>query len=225
MEPEYGYRRETDEVVREYEPVHPGGFDWRGLARKIWAPVVVAVGLAIKFGFAFVKFFSIFIAVGGYALIWGWRFAIGFVFLILVHELGHFIEAHRQGLHPALPVFIPFLGAYVAIRDSRINPWQHALIAIAGPVVGSIAAASCWIAGDAQDSNLLRALAYSGFLLNLFNLIPIGFLDGGQIARSFGYLRRGGAPERALAVGVAYGGLVLLLIGGMIGAHVAQDRL
>src|SRR5262249_32828867 len=128
--------------LRDYEPIQPGGTNWRGLLRRIWAPIAVVAGLAVKFGIVFAKFASIFIAVGGYALLWGWRFAVGLVLLILVHEMGHFVEARRQGLHPALPVFIPFFGAYVAIRDARINPWQHALIAIAGPFAGGVGAAA-----------------------------------------------------------------------------------
>jgi hypothetical protein len=77
----------TDDL-RDYEPIHPKGFDWRGLLRKIWAPVLVVGALVVKFGVPALKFASIFVAVGGYALLWGWRFAIGFVLLILVHELG-----------------------------------------------------------------------------------------------------------------------------------------
>ena len=110
----------SPDVVRDYEPIHPKGTDWRGLLRKIWAPIAAVIGIAIKFGVAFAKFASIFVAVGGYALIWGWKFAVGLVFLLLVHEMGHYIEARRQGLHPALPVFIPFLGAYV--KHTRGNP-------------------------------------------------------------------------------------------------------
>ena len=79
------------------------------------------IGVVVKFG-AFVKFFGIFLAVGGYALIWGWSFAVGVVLLIAVHELGHYVEARRAGLDPQLPVFIPFLGAYVALRNARFDP-------------------------------------------------------------------------------------------------------
>ena len=86
------------------------------------------------------KFFGIFLAVGGYALIWGWRFGVGFVLLILAHELGHYIEARREGLDPQLPVFIPFLGAYVALRNMRFDPWVNARVSLAGPVAGGIAA-------------------------------------------------------------------------------------
>jgi Zn-dependent protease len=210
---------------RDYDPVQPRGTDWRGLARKIWAPIVAIVSAAVKFGFAFLKFFSIFIAVGGYALIWGWRFAAGFVFLLLVHELGHFIEARRQGLRPELPVFVPFLGAYVAIRDARLTPWKNALIALAGPAVGSLGAAFLWLVSAANGSQLLQALAYTGFLLNLFNLLPIAFLDGGTISRCWRYLRLGGARGQAAIIGTAYIGLAVVLIGAMILTHIPQHRL
>jgi Zn-dependent protease len=218
--------RLVTEEYRDYDPIQPqGGFDWRGILRKVWAPVVVVATLALKFGVPALKFGSIFIAVGGYALIWGWRFAIGFVLLILVHELGHYLEARRQGLHPALPVFIPFLGAYVSIRDAQIGPWRHALISIAGPFTGGLGAAVFWAAGEMIDSNLLRALAYTGFLLNLFNLLPVGILDGGQLLRSYRYLKVGGAPGRAHLLAAMYGLLALALLAGMFGAHVVQQRL
>jgi Zn-dependent protease len=126
------------EPMRDYEPIHPGGPDWRKRLSRITGPIA-AVGLALlKFSFVLVKFASIFIAVAAYALIWGWRFAIGVVILILLHETGHFIEAKREGLHPKLPVFIPFLGAYVAY--TRGHPWQTVRVAIAGPILGGAAA-------------------------------------------------------------------------------------
>ena len=164
--------------------------------------------------------------------IWGWRFGLGFVLLILVHELGHYVEARRQGLKPQLPVFIPFLGAYVALRDQPFDPWRNALVSAAGPFAGGLAALACLLYGSAVDSPLLHALAYSGFLLNLFNLIPIGFLDGGHILRSWRILRAGGgraspADARRLSGVVAlYSiGLAVALALGMIVAHVPQDRL
>jgi Zn-dependent protease len=211
--------------LRDYEPIGPKGTDWRGLARKIWAPIAVVLGFVLKFGVAAAKFGSIFVAVGGYALIWGWSFAVGFVLLILVHELGHYVEGRRQGFKPSLPVFLPFLGAFVAFKDERMNPWQHARIALAGPLAGGLGAAAVWLVGEWDGSRLLQALGYTGFLLNLFNLLPIGILDGGAIARAFGYLRKGGAPHRAYAVGAAYVGLALLFVAGMYAAHVHQGRL
>jgi Zn-dependent protease len=216
---------------REYRPIHPEP-SWRGALRKLWAPIAVAIGLAIKFGAATFKFFGIFIAVGGYALIWGWRFAIGFVLLILVHELGHFVEAKRQGLNPSLPVFIPFLGAYVAMKNAPFDPWRNLLVSAAGPVAGGIASLAVWGVGEAIDSRLLIALAYVGFLLNLFNLIPFRPLDGGFIWHSVKALRYGSrehapwAPQWRVAASVlVYGGLIATLALGMWATHVPQDRL
>jgi Zn-dependent protease len=204
----------------------------RSLLGRVLAPLAVAAGVIVKFGAFFLKFFGIFLAVGGYALIWGWSFAVGVVLLILVHELGHYVEARRLGLDPQLPVFIPFLGAYVALRNMRFDPWVNARVSLAGPVAGGIGAAACLAAAVAVDSDLLRALAYAGFLLNLLNLAPIGILDGGHVLRSWRVLRAGGgaatpARARRLAALVAVASVVTTaaLVAGMVVAHVPQDRL
>jgi Zn-dependent protease len=211
--------------LRDYDPIHPRGFGLREVLGRIWA-VILAVGLAsLKFGAFTIKFFGVFISVAAYALIWGWRFAVGFVLLIFVHEMGHFLEARRQGLRPALPVFVPFLGAYVAIKDAPHDPWRNGLISIAGPVVGGLGALACLAIGNTNDSDLLRALAYSGFLLNLFNLIPIFPLDGGFIGSSTRALWRHGPRSRAILLGGAYLTLAALFVLGMMSAHVSQDRL
>ena len=230
------------DMEREYDPIHPGrGTDWRGLLRRIWAPIGAAILVIAKFGFAGIKFFSIFIAVAGYALIWGWKFAIGFVLLILVHELGHFFEAKRQGLDVSIPRFIPFIGAYVAIKNSPLNPTRNALLALAGPFAGGLAAAFCWGLGSLEQSSLLHALAYAGFFLNLVNLVPIGILDGGAIWSAYKLARAepmvplsdGGAAvilpgagrDRAALILTLYLGLALLLALGMWATHVPQTRL
>ena len=231
----------STEDDRRYEPVtapEPATLpsesqrDTRSLLGKLLAPLVVLVGVVLKFGVFILKFFGVFLAVGGYALIWGWRFGVGFVLLILAHELGHYIEARRAGLNPQLPVFIPFVGAYVALRNMRFDPWVNARVSLAGPVAGGIAAAGCLVAAVSLDSDLLRALAYAGFLLNLINLAPIAFLDGAHVLRSWRVLRAGGGrtdPDEArrLAALVAAASLLTIaaLIFGMLAAHVPQDRL
>jgi Zn-dependent protease len=209
---------------REYEPLQPRGTDWRGLGRKLLAPIIFVVGLLAKVG-SLAKFGIVFVAFGGYALIWGWRFGLGVVLLIFVHEMGHFVEARRRGFNAAWPVFIPFLGAYVAIRDARMNPWQSFWISFAGPLSGSIGAVSVWLVGEHNGSRLLQALGYVGFLLNLFNLLPIGFLDGGSVWRSIRTMRLGGTPGKAAIATALYGGLAALLVLGMVAAHVPQHRL
>jgi Zn-dependent protease len=203
----------------------------RGLLARLLAPLALIGGLLVKLG-ASLKFVGIFLSVGGYALIWGWTFGIGLVLLILIHELGHYLEAKRQGLNVSLPVFIPFIGAYVALRDVPFDPWRNAKVALAGPVLGGIGSLAVFAAGEASDSRLLLALAYTGFFLNLVNLVPIGILDGGRILQSWRVLRSGaGAPTparaRALAWRVAFLSLATAaaLAAGMVAAHIPQERL
>jgi Zn-dependent protease len=178
----------TDEAERDYRPIHPEP-PWRSLARKLFAPIVFLALLLWKFKFILVAVFklklftvagSMIVSVAAYALLWGWQFAVGFVLLLFVHELGHVIEARRQGLPASAPLFIPFLGAMIALKELPDDAWKEARVALAGPIVGSFGAAVTWGIGEALDSELLIALAFTGFFLNLFNLLPIVPLDGGR---------------------------------------------
>jgi Zn-dependent protease len=183
------YRPREAEPEYEYSPIKkPTTIG--DVLRKLWAPIA-AVGFAIwklKFVFAAIFKFKLFtvagsmiVSIGAYALLWGWQFAVGFVLLLLVHELGHVGEAKRQGLPVSAPMFIPFLGALITLKQLPDNAWNEAKVAIAGPVVGGLGAAAVWGVGEAIDSDLLIALAFTGFFLNLFNLAPISPLDGGRI--------------------------------------------
>ena len=199
--------------------------------------VALAIGLAaIKYGFVFAKFFSFFISVAAFSF-WfhSWSFAFGFVLLIAVHELGHVYEAKRQGLQVSMPTFIPFIGAYVTIEKAGLTPWRNALISLAGPLFGGVAAAVVWVLGEARDSEMLVVLGNMGFLLNAFNMLPIGFLDGGQTVRAAREAWRmpvirfeGGipvqafAPDRARAVTIValYLALFAALVIGMLATRV-----
>jgi Zn-dependent protease len=216
---------------RDGRPIHPRGSLKRSLERA-GALLLAIGGAALKFGFIFVKFFGFFFSVAAYSL-WfhSWTFAFGFVLMILVHELGHIVEARRQGLKTSLPTFIPFIGAYVTIERAGLTPWRNALISMAGPLFGGTAAAVVWAVGSARGSSMLVVLANIGFLLNAFNMIPIGFLDGGQTLRAAGeawrmpVIRFEGAvpvqalaPDRARAVTIyaVYVALAALLVIGML---------
>jgi Zn-dependent protease len=172
---------------RGYQPIKPrsGVGD---LLRRITAPLVGLGLLLVKFGGFLLKFkvfttgASMLVSIAAYAWIWGLPFAIGFVLLIFVHELGHVLELRRQGVKASAPLFIPFLGAVIGMRELPDDAWKEAKVALAGPILGSVGAAACWIAGEATGSDLLVALAFVGFFLNLFNLIPIVPLDGGRAA-------------------------------------------
>jgi Zn-dependent protease len=210
------------EPSRDYEPVQPHGTDWRGFFRKLTAPLAGIAGLALKLG-SFAKFAAIFVAFGGYTLIWGWKFALGVVLLILVHELGHYLEATREGLHPQWPVFIPFLGAYV--KHTRGNPWQTTRVAIAGPFLGGVAALVCYLLGRSDGSSLLVALGYFGFVLNLINLLPFGILDGGSVWRSTRWLWYGGGRGKAVVSATLYAACIVFLFAGALAAYEPQHRL
>lgn len=167
--------------------------------KKALAPLAVIGALLLKFA-AKVKFLllpvlkflpvilktggTMILSIGAYAMLWGWKFAVGFVLLIFVHEMGHVVAARKFGVPASAPMFIPFMGAFIALKGRIKNAYEEAEIGIAGPLYGSAGAAICHAAGMAMDMPLLVALAWSGYFLNLFNLTPVGQLDGGHVAQA-----------------------------------------
>jgi Zn-dependent protease len=186
--PDYPPLEPVVEPERSYEPIQPEP-GWKSLARKLWAPLAALGALLAKFKFlifAVAKFklftvaASMIVSVGAYALLGGWWFGLGLVGLIFVHEIGHVLELRRQGVPASAPLFIPFLGAFVGLKQMPKNAWKEAQVALAGPLLGTAGATAIWVVGAAVDSRFLKALAFVGFLLNLFNLLPIVPLDGGR---------------------------------------------
>jgi len=174
-------------------PIHPGSgrkrFEWR----RIFAPLGGLALLAAKFGAKLkallillpkIKLFStsatMLVSIAAYSLIWGWKFAVGFVALLFVHEMGHVIQLRREGLEASAPMFIPFLGAVVWAKSLGDNAAAEARVGLAGPVLGSLGTAALIPIADATGNDLFRALAFTGFFLNLFNLLPVLPLDGGR---------------------------------------------
>jgi Zn-dependent protease len=203
----------------------------RSLERLLGGAVVIG-GAALKWGFVFGKFAAFFVSFAAYSFWFGsWQFGLGFVLLILVHELGHVAEARRQGLPVSLPTFIPFVGAFVTVRNLGLAPWRNALVSLAGPVVGGLGAAACWALGASRGITWLVVLANIGFLLNAFNLLPIGFLDRGSISRAVSqewHLPRiryeNGVPmealppdrRRAATIAFLYAAVAAALVAGML---------
>jgi Zn-dependent protease len=124
---------------------------------------------------------SMLVSVIAYAFVLGWRYAVGFVGLLLVHEMGHYLAARQRGLDVGLPTFLPFIGAWIELKDQPRDAETEAWVGFAGPLLGSLAALGCYFIAREQDSTLLLALSYAGFFLNLFNLIPLSPFDGGRI--------------------------------------------
>lgn len=120
------------------------------------------------------------VSIAAYSFLFGWPFAAGFVALLLVHELGHVIQLRREGLNASAPMFIPFLGAVISARSLGENALAEARVGLAGPILGSIGAAAAVLIWQLTGSDTWRALAFTGFFLNLFNLLPVVPLDGGR---------------------------------------------
>ena len=161
--------------------------------RRVLGPLLVVGALLISYGSKLkvvllllpkLKLFttsaSMLVSVGAYSFIWGWKFALGFVLLLFLHELGHVIQLRREGIEASAPLFIPFLGAVVAAKSLGGNATAEARVGLAGPVLGTLAALVVAAAGVMSGSELLQALAFTGFFLNLFNLLPVVPLDGGR---------------------------------------------
>ena len=124
---------------------------------------------------------SMFIMIWIYSWMFGWKFAVGFVLLLFVHEMGHVIAAKWLGLPVSAPIFIPFLGAAIIMKQNPRDAWTEALMAYGGPLAGCIGSWICWAIALQTGQDWLMAVASVSFVLNLFNMIPVPPLDGGRI--------------------------------------------
>src|ERR687886_60003 len=171
-----------------YEPIRPEGGLW-GAVKRFFAPLT-AVGLLLaKFkGLLLlllkVKFvgtaLTMLLSVGAYALLFPVWFAVGLVVLIWVHEMGHVLQLKREGVKASAPMFVPFLGAFVAMKEMPKNALVEARVGLAGPLLGTLGALGAWGIYAATENLLFLGLAHIGFLINLFNLLPMLPLDGGR---------------------------------------------
>ena len=177
--------------------------------------------LLLAFKFPIVKtLITLAISLGLYAAFYGPWFAVALVVMILVHEMGHVVEIRRQGMQASAPLFIPFLGALVWAKSLGGNALAEARVGLAGPVLGTIGAAACLPIAAATGSDLWTALAFTGFFLNLFNLLPVTPLDGGRARFAFAQKLRAVAPGQAV---VMYDGDVCLGGGWICGPVLHQS--
>lgn len=158
--------------------------------RRLGSALVAAALVVLKFGkvalLALPKLKilttsgSMLVSVAAYSFIWGWKFALGFVVLLFIHEMGHVLQLRREGIEASAPLFVPFMGAVVWSKSLGGDALAEARVGLAGPVLGSLGAAACIPLADATGNEMFRALAFTGFFLNLFNLLPVVPLDGGR---------------------------------------------
>ena len=171
-----------------YEPLRPEGGPW-SVIKRLLAPLAVVGLLLAKFkGLALlllkVKFLgtalTMLISIGAYALLFPVWFAVGIVVLIWVHEMGHVLQLRREGIPASAPMFIPFLGAFVAMKQMPKDALAEARVGLAGPVLGTLGGLATLGLYAATQEPLFLGLAYFNFIINLFNLAPMLPLDGGR---------------------------------------------
>jgi Zn-dependent protease len=184
--------------------------------------VLVAKGKVLLLALAKIKAVStlgtMFVSIAAYALAFGWPFAVGFVLLLFIHEMGHVIQLRREGVEASAPIFIPFVGAVIAAKSMGEDAAAEARVGLAGPILGTagtLVPLAIWLA---TGSDLWRALAYIGFFINLINLMPVLPLDGGRAMAVLGPLVWIAGILIAVAASAIFLGpfmlLFVLLLGG-----------
>jgi len=152
--------------------------------------LVVAGAFLLKFGKAALLLLpkakllttsgTMLVSLAAYSLIWGWKFALGFILLLFVHEMGHVIQLRREGIPASAPMFIPFLGAVVTAKSLGDDATAEARVGLAGPVLGTLGSLALLPIAAATGEDFWYALVFTGLFLNLFNLLPVVPLDGGR---------------------------------------------
>jgi Zn-dependent protease len=181
------YRVNPGTGVPERAPVRK-----KGRLRRMVAPLLMVIGVLAKLKWITVPLQMIkagpilgptvtaLVSIGAYALAFGWQFGIGLVAMIFVHEMGHVAVLRRYGVPATAPIFIPFLGAVIGMRQLPRDAVMEAYVGLGGPVLGSIGAFAAWGIYQLDGHPIWLVLAYVGVLLNLFNLLPLLPLDGGR---------------------------------------------
>lgn len=196
------YRAVREHVEDLKEGRRPGG-GWKKGAAGIGSTLLLLLskGKMVLLGLTkFSTLMSMLAFVGVYWALYGWRFAVGMVFSIYIHEMGHVLKLREYGIAASAPMFIPGLGAFIRLKQLHITPIQDARVGLAGPIFGLGAALIALAGGYITGSGAWFAIAHFGAVINLFNLIPVWQLDGG---RGFASLTR----EQRLAVLAAAAGL------------------
>jgi len=184
------------------------------------ARLFLLIVAALKFGKLSGTLITMLIAIGVYAVVFGWKYAVGIVAMLFLHEMGHYVAARQRGLKVRLPMFIPFAFAWTTLEDMPHDAETEAYIGLAGPMLGTVAAIGAYFLARSYGATWLLAVSYTGFFINLVNMIPLPPLDGGQITKVL--------SPRVWLLGVPIIGallwwhfsVILLLIAIMAGPHV-----
>jgi Zn-dependent protease len=159
--------------------------------QRAWTAFVAFIAATWKFAYPVFKLAkagkllltagTMFLSVAFYSREFGWTFALGFVVCIFIHEMGHVFAAWRLGLPVSTPIFIPGMGALILSKRMGKSAWEGAVMGFGGPLFGTLAGFACWAIYGLTGNALFLGLALIGFIMNLFNMIPMFPLDGGWI--------------------------------------------
>ena len=208
------HAKELDAAAAAGQRPAPGDNQWAqamGPAGSIEVPDDKSrPSLTPRFKWTSLLSFAAFVAI--YSAASGMKFGIGFAVLILIHEMGHFVDIKRRGLPADMPVFLPGLGAYVRWQALGVPLETRAAVSLAGPLAGSLASLACAALWWQTGNPLWSALARSGAILNLLNLIPVWVLDGGQAALALSKMERIVLMTAGAVLGLALGERLFFLV-------------
>jgi Zn-dependent protease len=200
--------------VRELDAGAPSGPGPTSGSRAApgWAKRLGPLGPILLALFKFKSLFSFVAFFGFYWSIWGPRFGLGFAALVLIHEMGHFIDIKRRGLPADMPMFLPGLGAYVKWNALGVPLETRSAISLAGPLAGWVAAGICTMLWFQTGYGLWAALARTSAWFNALNLIPLWIFDGSSAANALSKLERAVVLLVSAALGYALGEWVFALV-------------
>lgn len=176
--------------------------------------ILLAKGKSLLILFKLNFLLSLFAFIGVYWAIYGAKFGIGFAVLILIHEMGHFIDIKRRGLPADMPVFLPGFGAYVRWQALGVSQETRAAVSLAGPLAGWLGAVACGLVWYKTGNNLWAGLAHFTALLNVLNLIPVWVLDGGQAIPALSKRERIAVLLSCLFLSIFFREPIFLLVAG-----------
>jgi Zn-dependent protease len=206
------------ELAEKSAPPPEDKYKW---AKKLGplAPILIFLAKAkwLLAIFKFKFFFSFFAFLWLYFILWGWHFGLGFAVLILIHEMGHYIDIRRRGLPAEMPVFLPGFGAYVKWKAMGVTARTRAAVSLAGPLAGGLASLACVILWHTTGNDLYGGLARVGGMLNLLNLLPIWVLDGAGAIEALDKVERWVILGICVVLAVVLKELTYLLVAGGAG--------
>ncbi len=196
-----------------------GNHPW---ARRLGPLAPIAIVLAKSKGLLLAIFklkflFSFFWFIVLYAMMFGWIYGLGIAVSVLIHEMGHYVDIKRRGLPAEMPVFLPGLGAYVRWDALGVSKRDRAQISLAGPLAGWIAAACCYVFYAHSHDRVWAALARTGAVLNILNLIPVWVLDGAKAVDALGQVERMGLLAAVLALWLYTGENIFVFVAAGVG--------